>query len=104
MRKRQKDYKSQKVIGDSRKTGSSRHSQTGEYRNSQGLGQNSKELHGFKPDRVAALKLGDGHRLPTLTKKLSILLEKKKIHFLQWSLTGYIKSKPHLQEQFSSKE
>lgn len=37
------------------------------------LWQHEQNLHRFKPDRIPALRWGSGHRLPSLTKKLSLI-------------------------------
>jgi hypothetical protein len=50
------------MMGDSKKTVSSRHNKTDVYMNSQRLSQHAQGL-GFKPDGVTALRGGNGHGL-----------------------------------------
>lgn len=51
----------------------------------------TQDQHRFKPDEVPALRQGSRHRLPSLTKKFSVIgaCWEKEMGFLQWGITGY---------------
>jgi hypothetical protein len=86
----------QEVVGYSKETVSSRHNHSDEYVHSQGLRQHTHGPHRFKPDRVAALKWGSKHRLPSYLQL--ILLGKGKSKFLQEVPLGVLttpQGRPH---------
>lgn len=51
-KRRQKDFKRQKIVGDYKKAMYSRHSREAAYMNSQYLKQHAQDLGKFKTDRI----------------------------------------------------
>lgn len=81
------------MLNDSKETICSRYYRTDARMSSQRLWQHTWDLHRIKPDTIAAMKIGNGHKVPSQSKKLFItdtLLGKEKIGFLWWSITAII--------------
>jgi hypothetical protein len=58
------------MMNDFKEILSSRHNRTDRQMNSQTLWENAQDMCRFKPNGAPQLRVGNGHRLPLLTKKL----------------------------------